>query len=53
MTSIEKIEGARVVKPGSGAGVIRVLPERIVGWGIDADALRCDSRSAGICEEGS
>lgn len=37
-------EGGQDVNPDSGAELIRLHPERIVGWGLDTDAYRPNSR---------
>jgi pyridoxamine 5'-phosphate oxidase family protein len=46
-------EGGRGVNPDFDAGLIRIVPERIVGWGIDTDAYRPNSRSVGAVREES
>ena len=40
-------EGGGEVSPGSADEVIRIRPERIVGWGIDSDAYAPNARSVG------
>ncbi len=40
-------EGGSEVSPGSADEVIRIRPERIVGWGIDSDAYAPNARSVG------
>ena len=40
-------EGGEGVNPESDAEMIRLHPTRIVGWGIDTDAYRPNSRSVG------
>ncbi|CAN5575746.1 MAG: PPOX class F420-dependent oxidoreductase [Rubrobacter sp.] len=40
-------EGGGEVGPGFADEFIRILPERIVGWGIDSDAYSPNSRSVG------
>ena len=46
-------EGGERVGPGFGAEVIRIFPERIVGWGLDSDAFGPNSRSVGSRERGT
>jgi len=38
-------EGGRGINADFGAEMIRLHPERIVGWGLDTDAFRPNSRS--------
>lgn len=40
-------EGGGEVGPGFGDELIRIFPERIVGWGIDSDAYKPNARSVG------
>jgi pyridoxamine 5'-phosphate oxidase family protein len=40
-------EGGRQVNSDFDAELIRILPTRIVGWGIDTDAFHRNSRSVG------
>lgn len=40
-------EGGEEVGPGFDAEVIRIHPQRIVGWGIDSGAFNRNSRSVG------
>jgi pyridoxamine 5'-phosphate oxidase family protein len=40
-------EGGGEVGPGFAPDLIRIHPERIVGWGIDSDAFSPNSRSVG------
>lgn len=40
-------EGGRQFNPDFDAELIRILPTRIVGWGIDTDAFHRNSRSVG------
>jgi pyridoxamine 5'-phosphate oxidase family protein len=40
-------EGGRQVNSGFDAELIRIVPTRIVGWGIDTDAFSANSRSVG------
>lgn len=40
-------EGGQGVNAEFDAEMIRVVPQRIVGWGIDSDAFRPNSRSVG------
>ena len=40
-------EGGGEVGPGFDDELIRIFPERIVGWGIDGDAYRPNARSVG------
>ncbi|MCA1687883.1 MAG: PPOX class F420-dependent oxidoreductase [Actinobacteria bacterium] len=40
-------EGGEEIGPGFAAEVIRIFPERIVGWGIDSDAYNQNGRSVG------
>lgn len=35
------------IGPGFGDELIRVIPERIVGWGLDSDARQPNARSVG------
>ena len=37
--------GGHAVNPDFDAEVIRIFPERIVGWGLDSDAYKPNSRS--------
>jgi len=39
--------GGEKIGPGFDEDVIRIFPERIVGWGIESDAYRPNSRSVG------
>ena len=39
--------GGEEIGPGFDEDVIRIFPERIVGWGIESDAYRPNSRSVG------
>jgi pyridoxamine 5'-phosphate oxidase family protein len=45
-------EGGEEVGPGFGADLIRILPERIVGWGLDTPN-KPNSRSVGSREGGT
>lgn len=38
-------EGGDDLGPGFGGELIRIFPERIVGWGIDSDAFSPNARS--------
>jgi pyridoxamine 5'-phosphate oxidase family protein len=40
-------EGGGEVGPGFAPDLIRIHPERIVGWGLDSDAFSPNSRSVG------
>ncbi|MGH3144458.1 MAG: PPOX class F420-dependent oxidoreductase [Rubrobacter sp.] len=40
-------EGGAEVGPGFAQELIRIHPQRIVGWGIDSDGYRPNSRSVG------
>ena len=40
-------EGGQGVIPDFDDELIRIIPERIVGWGIDSDAFRPNARSVG------
>ena len=40
-------EGGAEVGPGFADELIRIFPERIVGWGIDSDAYSPNARSVG------
>ena len=40
-------EGGGEVGPGFDDELIRIFPERIVGWGIDSDAYKPNARSVG------
>jgi pyridoxamine 5'-phosphate oxidase family protein len=40
-------EGGGKVGPGFDDELIRIFPERIVGWGIDSDAYKPNARSVG------
>jgi pyridoxamine 5'-phosphate oxidase family protein len=40
-------EGGRQVNSDFDAELIRIVPTRIVGWGIDTDAFSANSRSVG------
>ena len=40
-------EGGEEIGPGFAPDLIRIHPERIVGWGIDSDAFSPNSRSVG------
>ena len=40
-------EGGSEVVPGFADKLIRVIPERIVGWGIDSEAYEPNARSVG------
>jgi pyridoxamine 5'-phosphate oxidase family protein len=40
-------EGGDEIGPGFASEVIRIHPERIVGWGIDSDAYRQNGRFVG------
>lgn len=45
--------GVQRVNPDFDTELIRIFPERIVGWGIDSDAYRPNSRSVGAGREES
>lgn len=38
-------EGGEEIGPGFDADVVRIFPTRIVGWGLDSDAFRPNSRT--------
>jgi hypothetical protein len=38
-------EGGEGIGPGFDADVVRIFPKRIVGWGLDSDAFRPNSRT--------
>ena len=38
-------EGGEEIGPGFDADVVRIFPKRIVGWGLDSDAFRPNSRT--------
>ncbi|HEX6708930.1 MAG TPA: PPOX class F420-dependent oxidoreductase [Rubrobacter sp.] len=40
-------EGGTEIMEGFSEEVIRIFPRRIVGWGLDSDAFRTNSRSVG------
>jgi pyridoxamine 5'-phosphate oxidase family protein len=40
-------EGGGEIGPGFDSELIRIYPERIVGWGIDSDGYRPNGRSVG------
>ena len=40
-------EGGEEIGPGFDAEVIRIFPERIVGWGIDSDGFSRNARTVG------
>ena len=40
-------EGGGEIGPGFASELIRIYPERIVGWGIDSDAYNQNGRSVG------
>ncbi len=40
-------EGGGGVGPGFDDELIRIFPERIIGWGIDSDAYKPNARSVG------
>lgn len=40
-------EGGKEIMEGFSEEMIRVFPRRIVGWGLDSDAFRANSRSVG------
>jgi pyridoxamine 5'-phosphate oxidase family protein len=40
-------EGGTEIMEGFSEELIRIFPRRIVGWGLDSDAFRANSRSVG------
>jgi pyridoxamine 5'-phosphate oxidase family protein len=40
-------EGGKEIMEGFSEELIRIFPRRIVGWGLDSDAFRANSRSVG------